>query len=909
MADSFLPEIDYTARDYLTIKEALLSHVQVFFPNDWNDFVESNLGIVLLELVAWVGDNLSFYTDRVANESFINTIEQRGNMIQLVRLIGYNPRTASAAVLGVQATLDTAQAAATVIPAYTLVTDQGGTAFEALENISIPAGVIDTKDQAVTGEVAVSSVVPATTIAIAAVNTNLTVGSVTVYVTIGGITYPRTFKTDGTVALPFGGSGLLDYSAGTAVLTFSPGNLPDGGSSITLDYQWTQDIKLYQGQTRLDIFGSDGSANQSFTLTETPVLIDPIVSVEPLVPDPARLEVWLGDPGAPFGTGTGTLWTRVDSLLLSGPSDEHYEVQIDEDDRLTLLFGDNNTGLIPPSGIQNISVVYRTGGGLQGNISSGYLNTSATGTSGLLSVTVGLDNYEPGSGGAERESLEEIRINAPKSLAANDTATTEDDYDALSASFNRPGLGSVARAKSRLTPEVNLSCIASHTGYELAVVSSALLDYYLRMPAAPVIMRTSGPSITPTLSYTTGAGTSSTGTPTVPAADLGSFTGTDIDSTLTRFRTDQQDYQDETMFTGDGATTAFGPFLLNPPVFPGSVVVKYTIAGVEHIAVDDGAGSIDGYDISSGSVDYVTGAVSITFTNPPDDTTTVAVDYQTALRLVFTSAPELASTIAVDAETGPSSVTLPSNNVEVYCWAYDTDANLVPPGQALLDNLKAYLDLRRVVGTSVQTLRGFNVEVNVYLEVDYNPAVSQTDTTVRIVAAIGAFFASLANVDAGTDVALAGLYDAIYPLLGVDKIVVQDLGVNMPVGLGDGATGVFQTSDGTPGQSISSGKVPMVSGAGQIKVFRGTTEVGESDASSPVAVLSGSGLIGTGSTIDVTTGEFDLRLSPSPALNEEVRVEFLLDEQSGGAELWNIAIDPWEIAVLGDIYIAGTKVN
>jgi hypothetical protein len=40
----YLPSIDYTARDYEQIRAALVQHVQNFFPNDWQDFGESNLG-------------------------------------------------------------------------------------------------------------------------------------------------------------------------------------------------------------------------------------------------------------------------------------------------------------------------------------------------------------------------------------------------------------------------------------------------------------------------------------------------------------------------------------------------------------------------------------------------------------------------------------------------------------------------------------------------------------------------------------------------------------------------------------------------------------------------------------------------------------------------------------------------
>ena len=56
----FLPSIEYTARDYVTIKAALIKFVQAYFPNDHTDFLEGGLGSVLLELMATLGTNYRF---------------------------------------------------------------------------------------------------------------------------------------------------------------------------------------------------------------------------------------------------------------------------------------------------------------------------------------------------------------------------------------------------------------------------------------------------------------------------------------------------------------------------------------------------------------------------------------------------------------------------------------------------------------------------------------------------------------------------------------------------------------------------------------------------------------------------------------------------------------------------------
>lgn len=83
----------------------------------------------------------------------------------------------------------------------------------------------------------------------------------------------------------------------------------------------------------------------------------------------------------------------------------------------------------------------------------------------------------------------------------------------------------------------------------------------------------------------------------------------------------------EQIGTGNGTTTSFSGTLLRR-VVPRSVEVNYRIAGVNYTATDDGAGNITGTNISSGTVNYTTGNISITFSSPPDNGSTVTVNYR-----------------------------------------------------------------------------------------------------------------------------------------------------------------------------------------------------------------------------------------------------------------------------------------
>src|SRR5205807_4046908 len=82
------PRIDYVTKDYEGFKQGMLNQIPLLLP-DWTDRGEADFGVVLIELVAYVADILSYYQDRVANEAFLATATQRRSVTDLLRLIGY----------------------------------------------------------------------------------------------------------------------------------------------------------------------------------------------------------------------------------------------------------------------------------------------------------------------------------------------------------------------------------------------------------------------------------------------------------------------------------------------------------------------------------------------------------------------------------------------------------------------------------------------------------------------------------------------------------------------------------------------------------------------------------------------------------------------------------------------------
>mgnify|MGYP001295339471 CR=1 FL=1 len=81
--------ISYTSRDFESIKAALVDHAKRYYPDTFKDFNDASFGSLLLDSVAYVGDQLSFYLDYQTNESFLDTALERSNIERLSRQLGY----------------------------------------------------------------------------------------------------------------------------------------------------------------------------------------------------------------------------------------------------------------------------------------------------------------------------------------------------------------------------------------------------------------------------------------------------------------------------------------------------------------------------------------------------------------------------------------------------------------------------------------------------------------------------------------------------------------------------------------------------------------------------------------------------------------------------------------------------
>jgi hypothetical protein len=145
MASDYIPQVDYTSRDYAAIRDDMIALIPTFLP-EWTTTDASDFGITLIELFAYMGDMLNYYIDRSANESFINTATQRASVLSIANLLGYTPSTGTPAT--VTLTFQNSTASIITVPAGTQVattTTVNGVStqiiFETDSAITVPAAV------------------------------------------------------------------------------------------------------------------------------------------------------------------------------------------------------------------------------------------------------------------------------------------------------------------------------------------------------------------------------------------------------------------------------------------------------------------------------------------------------------------------------------------------------------------------------------------------------------------------------------------------------------------------------------------------------------------------------------------------------------------------------------------------
>ena len=83
---------DFQSYDFDSLRRTMINYLRENYPEDFNDYIESSEYLALIDLIAYLGQNISFRIDLNARENFLETAERRESILRLARLINYNPK-------------------------------------------------------------------------------------------------------------------------------------------------------------------------------------------------------------------------------------------------------------------------------------------------------------------------------------------------------------------------------------------------------------------------------------------------------------------------------------------------------------------------------------------------------------------------------------------------------------------------------------------------------------------------------------------------------------------------------------------------------------------------------------------------------------------------------------------------
>lgn len=419
-----IPTIDYFSRDFDSIRVDLLNLIPFFTP-EWTDRNPNDLGVVLIELFAYMGDVLHFYVDRRAQDLYLPVAFTRQSVVNLLKLIDYD-------VPGKQAATADETFEITDPPYDEIITIPRATRLEA------PAG---TGGDPVKFETLDEHVCSYTTL-----TANVTGGTTNQAAVVDS----ADFVVGDSVSL-------RDDSPTSEILIIS--EIPDsstikfttniGNSYLVLQSARVSTVKaivgIQEGVTYDEVLGnSDGNSWQIFAIP--------------------RLNVIEGSIEIRVNEGSPEIWTEIESLGYATPDQKVYEISTNFEGYKIARFGDGTQGKIPNVGA-TISAIYRVGGGIVGNVGADKITSLLdTINSSGGPVNFSVTNLAPAVGGAEEQSIEDAKLLGPKSLRALNRAVTLEDYATLAQTVTGVREANALRRGSPLFREIDVF-ISPEGGY------------------------------------------------------------------------------------------------------------------------------------------------------------------------------------------------------------------------------------------------------------------------------------------------------------------------------------------------------------------------------------------------------------------------------------------------------------
>ena len=426
--------VQYTSKDFSTIKKDLIEYTKSYFPDTYKDFNETSPGMMLIELSSYVGDVLSYYIDYNYKENLLATATEKRNVRRLSEFLGYKTANKTPSVVKLKVETSISADGTTGQPVYGEAPSSIDSGLQIASNVDSEI-VFETTDEidftsSGSGDPIVSAPI---------LDSNGEASSYTLTRfarAISGKTKTKTFNiTSPTkfLELDLGEDDVIEITS-----------CIDGAGQEWYEVDYLAQDKILKqthytdDPTRTSAY-DQGDASGTTSSIPIPYVAEYIKSTKKFT---TRFDEDSQTYKTQFGNGLfrfSNSGSNVDPVEQAGVTINGTNLA-DVPSAIGVVTGNNpNLGETPSNTI--LTFTYRVGGGSESNIQAGELTTINNPPAG---VTITVTNEDASSGGTDGQTVEEIRNNASSFFASQMRCVTKEDYQSRILSLPQK-FGSIAK--------------------------------------------------------------------------------------------------------------------------------------------------------------------------------------------------------------------------------------------------------------------------------------------------------------------------------------------------------------------------------------------------------------------------------------------------------------------------------